>query len=39
MRNKKTTLGEYYRIKVDIECVFLYLFNFKIKIHIPDTHS
>ena len=39
MRNKKTTLEEYYRIKVDIECVFLYLLNFKIKIHILDAHS
>ena len=39
MRNKKTTLEEYYKIKVDIECVVLFLLNSKIKIHIPDTHS
>ena len=28
---KKPTLKEYYRIKVDIECVFLFLLNFKTK--------
>ena len=42
MRNKiikKKTLEEYYRIKVDIECVFLTLLNSKTKIHIPNTHS
>ena len=33
MRNKikKTTLKEYYRIKVDIKCVFLFLLNSKTK--------
>ena len=31
-KNKnKTTLEEYYRIKVDVECVFLYLLNSKTK--------
>ena len=28
---KKITLKEYYRIKVDIECVFLFLLNSKTK--------
>ena len=31
MNNKNTTLEEYCRIKVDIECVFLFLLNFKTK--------
>ena len=31
MRKKKKTLEEYYRIKVDIECVFLFLLNSKTK--------
>ena len=39
MGNKKTTLEEYCRIEVDIECVFLFLLNFKTKIHIPINHN
>ena len=41
MRNKikKTTLEEYYRIKVDIKCVCLFLLNSKKNIYIPNTHS
>jgi len=30
-KKKKKTLEEYYKIKVDIECVFLFLFNSKTK--------
>ena len=33
---KKKTLEEYYRIKVDIECIFLFLLNSK-KINISQT--
>ena len=36
MRRKKKTLEEYYRIKVDIECIFLFLLNSK-KIYISQT--
>ena len=31
MKKKKTILEEYYRIKVDIECVFFFLLNSKTK--------
>ena len=30
-KNKKKTLEKYYRIKVYIECVFLFLLNYKTK--------
>ena len=38
-KTKKKTLEEYYRINIDIECVFLFLLNSKTKIHTSNTHN
>ena len=39
MRNKKITLEEYCKIKVDIEYVFFFFLNSKKKIHISNTQN
>ena len=39
MKKKKPTLEEYYRKKVDIKCVFLFLLNSKTKNTYPKRHS
>ena len=39
MRNKKITLEEYCKIKVDIEYVFFFFLNPKKKIHISNTQN
>ena len=39
MSNKKTILEEYYRIQVDIECVFLFFLNFKTNVKLPKDKN